>query len=65
MSVGPAPKMISDRLEPGERLTWWSKPRPGILLRKVDAFLIPFSPAFTLSSDDFITRLSSLSKCAQ
>jgi hypothetical protein len=43
MGVVGAPRMLTDRLEPGERLTWWSQPRQGLLLRKMDAFMIPFS----------------------
>ena len=43
MSIVAAPRMITDRLEPGEHLTWWSQPRQGIFLRRMDALMIPFS----------------------
>jgi hypothetical protein len=38
-----APVPIQSRLEAGERLLWWDRPKQGLLLRKADALLIPFS----------------------
>ncbi len=34
---------IQEHLQPNERLIWAGQPRKGILIRPVDAFLIPFS----------------------
>jgi hypothetical protein len=38
-----SPQAITQRLETGERLLWWDQPRQGLLLRKADLYLIPFS----------------------
>lgn len=38
-----APKQILDRLEPGERLSWWDQPRQGFMLRAADWFSIPIA----------------------
>jgi hypothetical protein len=38
-----APQTLRGRLDAGERLIWWDRPRQGLMLRKVDAFAIPFS----------------------
>lgn len=43
MNIADAPRMLTDRLEKGERLTWWGRPRQGVMLRKRDWFRIPFS----------------------
>jgi len=37
------PEVLKSRLDPGEHLIWWDRPRQGFLLRKADVFLIPFS----------------------
>jgi len=38
-----AEDLIRDKLAPGEKLLWASRPRQGFVLRAADAFLIPFS----------------------
>ena len=43
MSSLVPPQTIQDRLEPRERLLWWDRPKQGVMLRKADLFLIPFS----------------------
>jgi hypothetical protein len=42
MSNSPE-SILSQYLDPGERLLWSGQPRRGLLLRSQDAFLIPFS----------------------
>ncbi len=37
------PDVLRSRLDPGEHLIWWDRPRQGFLLRKADVFLVPFS----------------------
>jgi hypothetical protein len=39
----PADEVIQRELGKGERLLWSGRPRQGLMLRPVDAFLIPFS----------------------
>jgi hypothetical protein len=39
----PAEDVIRGELSPSERLLWAGRPRQGIVLRAIDAFLIPFS----------------------
>jgi hypothetical protein len=43
MSSAVPPQEIKQRLEAGERLLWWDQPKQGIILRKADLYLIPFS----------------------
>lgn len=43
MQIAPAPPAIRQRLDPHERLLWWGRPPRGLLLRKSDWFVIPFS----------------------
>lgn len=35
--------VLRDYIDPGERLLWTGKPRPGVFLRREDAFMIPIS----------------------
>ncbi len=44
--IEPAPPVIRQRLDPHERVLWWGRPRRGLLLRKSDWFVIPFSVAW-------------------
>src|SRR5262249_27935339 len=37
----PAP--LVGALERGEKLIWWDRPKRGLVLRTIDAFLVPFS----------------------
>jgi Bacterial PH domain len=39
----PAEDIIRGELSPSERLLWAGRPRQGIVVRAIDAFLIPFS----------------------
>lgn len=41
--LNPVPDAIASQLEPGEQLLWHGQPRPGIVFRPIDLFLIPFS----------------------
>lgn len=43
MSSAIPPQVIKRRLEAGERLLWWDQPKQGVMLRKSDLYLIPFS----------------------
>jgi hypothetical protein len=43
MSSAIPPQAIKQRLEAGERLLWWDQPKQGLMLRKSDLYLIPFS----------------------
>ena len=54
-----APKTLQDRLEPGERLIWWDRPKRGFLLRRTDFFLVPFSVlwcAFAIFWEYLVTK---------
>jgi len=35
--------MVNQFLNPGEQLLWWGRPKTGLLFRKADIFIIPFS----------------------
>lgn len=37
------PKELARRLDTRERLIWWGRPKQGLMLRKADRTLIPFS----------------------
>lgn len=37
------PEQLTRRLDSRERLIWWGRPKQGLLLRKGDYYLIPFS----------------------
>ena len=43
VSDEPVPPALSGLVERGEKLVWWDRPRQGLMLRRVDALLIPFS----------------------
>ena len=43
MSASEPPQILKGEFGPGERLVWWDRPRQGIILRKADLYLIPFS----------------------
>jgi hypothetical protein len=42
-SVHDVPEEIRRQLAPGEQLLWHGQPRQGFVLRRTDAFMIPFS----------------------
>lgn len=42
-SSGAAPEALKRRLDTGEALLWWGMPKRGILFRRRDLLLVPFS----------------------
>lgn len=43
MMMEPAPAALKHRLEPQERLLWWGRPKLGLMFRRIDLLLVPFS----------------------
>jgi hypothetical protein len=43
MMMEPAPAALKAKLEPQERLLWWGRPKLGLMFRRADLFLVPFS----------------------
>lgn len=41
--IEPAPPTIRQRLDPHERVLWWGRPQRGLMLRKSDWVMVPFS----------------------
>ena len=41
--IGPTPALLKQRLDPHEPVLWWGRPPRGILFRRSDWFVIPFS----------------------
>jgi len=43
MPVNQPPELLTRRLDPKEKLIWWDRPKLGLMLRRSDLFMIPFS----------------------
>lgn len=46
MMTGPTPPALKQRLDPHEDVLWWGRPPRGIMLRKADWLVVPFSIAW-------------------